>query len=69
MRRHSDLSAVFQLLRTVPEDNARELLDRIRAGADANEILQPLQGDRGALGGGNERGGRGSAAEEGRRQA
>ena len=48
-RRHADLSAVFALLRSAPEDTARDLLARIRAGADTAEILELAKHVSGAL--------------------
>lgn len=71
LRRHADLSAVFELLRTAPEDRARELLGRIRAGADAGEILQPEQGGRAVedAGVGADQGGQGPTVEAERKDA
>lgn len=43
-RRHTDLTTVFERLRTAPEAEARDLLQKIRDGADAGEILQPQAG-------------------------
>jgi hypothetical protein len=44
MRRHADLSAVFSLLRSAPEDQAEEVLRRIRGGDEVSKILQmPLE--------------------------
>jgi hypothetical protein len=44
MRRHADLSAVFSLLRSAPEDQAEEVLKRIRGGDEVSKILQmPLE--------------------------
>lgn len=41
-RRHADLEELFGLLRTLPEEDAFELLARIRAGSDVHSLLESI---------------------------
>ncbi|CBX92637.1 predicted protein [Plenodomus lingam JN3] len=42
-RRRADVEELFELLRTLPEESAFELLARIRAGADTRELVETMQ--------------------------
>ncbi|KAI8936430.1 hypothetical protein NX059_006838 [Plenodomus lindquistii] len=42
-RRHADIEELFELLRTLPEEDAFELLARIRAGTDTRDLVETIQ--------------------------
>lgn len=42
-RRRADVEELFELLRTLPEESAFELLARIRAGADTRDLVETMQ--------------------------
>lgn len=42
-RRHADLEELFDLLKTLPEEDSLELLGRIRAGIDSRDLLEQIQ--------------------------
>jgi hypothetical protein len=64
VRRHADLSAVFSLLRSASEDQAEEVLRRIRGGDEVSKILQVPLGRMGR----EDSGCGGSETEEGRKR-
>lgn len=42
-RRHQDLEELFELLKSLPNEDASELLARIRAGMDPKEIVDSVR--------------------------
>ncbi|KAH9865695.1 hypothetical protein J1614_009282 [Plenodomus biglobosus] len=42
-RRRADVEELFELLRTLPEESAFDLLARIRAGADTRDLVETMQ--------------------------
>ncbi|KAF2856148.1 hypothetical protein T440DRAFT_494957 [Plenodomus tracheiphilus IPT5] len=42
-RRHADLEELFELLRTLPEEDSIKLLARIRAGADTRDLVETIR--------------------------
>lgn len=43
-RRHEDLEALYGMLKTLPEQEASELLVRIRAGGELSEVVEQAKG-------------------------
>jgi hypothetical protein len=43
-RRHEDLEALYEMLKTLPEQEANELLVRIRAGGELSEVVEQAKG-------------------------
>ncbi|KAF1946113.1 hypothetical protein EJ02DRAFT_299510, partial [Clathrospora elynae] len=41
-RKHVDLEELFELLKSLPDDDASELLWRIRAGVDPRDIVETV---------------------------
>ena len=41
-RKHQDLEGLFELLKSLPEDNASEILGRIRAGVEPRDIVETV---------------------------
>lgn len=42
-RRHADLENLFDMLKTLPEEDAFDLLNKIRSGVDTRELVQMIQ--------------------------
>jgi flagellar biosynthesis/type III secretory pathway chaperone len=43
-RRHEDLEVLYEMLKTLPEQEANELLVRIRTGAELSEVVEQAKG-------------------------
>jgi hypothetical protein len=43
-RKHEDLETLFDMLKTLPQQEAEQLLANIRAGGDAGDLVEQVRG-------------------------